>query len=226
MLSKKWFSLVAAAAIFTGACASNAPTGSSGSEHTGTAESPEIAPLTCTPLLTTAPFLSCGALDTTQLTLATSFQSQIVTQMQAALANLTVTTNLAANQVILSSQASQFSTLFGSQIIAPLTPAGLFTVQVPLLLGSISPNLNLVVNVFGAIPWLFPFGTAAPLLTPTIVTPIDTTASLATTAAATSAATTSLATLGTATMPLTFIISPAVTTAPFSCLGAMPLGCL
>jgi hypothetical protein len=217
MVSKKWYSLIAAAAIFTGACASNPPSGSSGTEQTGTATAPEVAPLACTPLLTSAPFLTCGALDTTQLDLATSFQTQIISQMQAALASLTVTTSLAASQVILSSQASQFATLFGSSIIAPLTPAGLFTVQVPLLLGGISPDLNLVVNVFGAIPWLTPFPTAAPLAS------ITTSATLAATNAALAANT---AALSAATMPLTFVVSPAVATASFSCLGAMPLGCL
>jgi hypothetical protein len=224
MGSKMWFSFVAAAAIFTGACASNAPSGSSGTEQTGTAESPVVAPLTCTPMLTTAPFLSCGAVDTAQLTLATGFQSQIIAQMQAALASLTLTTNLTSQQVIISSQASQFATLFGTQIIAPLTNAGLFTVQVPLLLNGISPNLNLVVNVFGAIPWLTPFPTGAPLISPALLTtPTLATSTLAT---STTLAANSLATFSAATMPLTFIISPAVATAPFTCLGAMPLGCL
>jgi hypothetical protein len=228
MVSKTWFSLLAAAAIFTGACATNTPSGSS-SEQTGTAAAPEVAPLACTPLLSTTPFLSCGAVDTTQLDLATSFQTQIIAQMQAALSSLTLTTNLTSSQVILSSQASQFSTLFGTQIIAPLTPAGLFNIQVPLLLGGISPQLNLVANIYGAIPWLTPFGTAAPLLSP-----IDTTLaasnvainSAATSSAAFNSAAFNSATFSAATMPLTFVISPAVATAAFTCLGAMPLGCL
>jgi hypothetical protein len=225
MGSKKWFSLVAAAAIFTGACASNAPSGSSGTEQTATAESPVVAPLACTPMLTTAPFLSCGAASTAQLSLATSFQSQIITQMQAALANLTLTTNLSAQQVIISSQASQFATLFGTQIIAPLTATGLFTVQVPLLLGGISPDLNLVVNVFGAIPWLTPFPTGAPFISPALLT-TPTLSTSTTLAASSAAAVNSAATFTSAAMPLTFIISPAIATAPFTCLGAMPLGCL
>jgi hypothetical protein len=235
MASKKWFSLVAVAAIFAGACATNTPSGGSSFEQTGTAAAPEVAPLACTPLLSTAPSLSCGALDTTQLDLATSFQSQIITQMQAALASLTLTTNMASSQVILSSQASQFATLFGTQIIAPITPAGLFTVQVPLLLGGISPQLNLVANIFGAIPWLTPFGTAAPVISPidTTLAPIDTTLgtssafnSSAFNSSAFNSSTFNSATFSAATMPLTFVISPAVATAPFTCLGAVPLGCL
>jgi hypothetical protein len=233
MLSKKLLSALAAVAICSGACSSGDP---AGSEPTASAESRQVATLTCTPLFATqAALLNCGASVSTQLATASSIQSTIAAQMQAAFATLTLTPNFAANQVVITSNAAAFSTFFGPQIIAPLTTAGAFTAAVPFTVGTIAPGLNLVANVFGTVPGLFtPFATGAPLFsTPFITGTAATNASLAAfnnatlNAAQVNSAALNTAAVNAAMMPLTFLIStPTIVAAPLICSGSIPLGCI
>ncbi len=235
MLSKKLFGALAAVATCAGACTSSGPTAS---DTTGTTQSPQVATtLACTPLVAAqAPFVSCGAGAATQLALASSVQSTIAAQMQAAFANLTLTPDLTANQVLITSQAAQFGTFFGNQIVAPLSPAGAFTVAVPISLGSIAPNLSLVANVFGAIPGLnTPFATGSPLFSTGPLATFNTTANSSFSAFNSAAfnlgslntGPLNTATISAATLPLTFLISTPITaTTPVICSGAFTLGCL
>jgi hypothetical protein len=239
MVSNRLFSVLAAVAMCVSACASSEPVPP---EPTASAESPQaIAPLVCTQLFT-APVtpLNCGATTTASLALATSAQASIAAQMQAAFANITLTPSLAASQVAITSQAAEFATFFGSQIVAPLTTGGAFTAAVPLTLGTIAPGFGLTVNVFGAIPGVItPFATGAPLLGATTPLALSTPAvamnaslSAFNTAAFNAAAlnTTAMSTgaaVNAASMPLTFLITtPLATTAPLICSGAVTLGCL
>jgi hypothetical protein len=173
-----------------------------------------------------------------------SIESQINAQLATALASISLSTDFTANQVTISSQAQQFGTFFGNSIVAPLVPAGFFTTTVPFLgLNSISPDLNLVANVFGVIPGqcsgflpttgaLLPFGNAT-LANPsfTAFNPLI----------GTNTAAANLAAINASTMPLTFLITPpliapdlvgtalpltTVGTSPLiTCSGSIPLGC-
>jgi hypothetical protein len=239
MLSKRLFGALAAVAICAGAaCTSSDPTAS---DRTGTAESPQavVTSLACTPLFTTqAPLLNCGATAATQVAFASSVQSSITAQMQAAFASLTLTPVASANQVLISSQAAEFAGFFGTQIVAPLSPAGAFTVAVPLTLGAIAPNVTLVANVFGTVPGLItPFATGSPFFSSAPLATINTSANSS--ISAFNSAAFNLGTLNTApidtasisaaTMPLTVLVSTPLTataTSPVICSGIVSLGCL
>ncbi len=238
MASKKWLSALALVVIGSAACTASEPS----SEATGSTASAQVAPLACTPLLgttaaataattaATLPFLSCFG-DTT----AASVQASIMAQMQAAFATVALAPDFTANQVTITSQAQEFSSLFGAQIVVPLLPSGIFTAAVPITVGSLAPNLALTANIFGVVPGVItPFATGAPIA----ATNAANAGLAAANAAANVAATTSTIS---ATMPLTFFItspamtSPALTTAnvtaaslatqQLACNGAFMLGC-
>jgi hypothetical protein len=231
MVSKKWLSALGAVAICTAGCATSDP---SAPEQTGNTSSAQvIAPLACAPILTTTlPLLSCGAMAASSVALASSIQTSIMASMQTAFTSLTLTPDLVANQVVLTSTAPAFTTFFGPQIIAPLTPIGWFTAAIPFPIGTLAPGFNLTASVFGIVPGMIPpIATVTPALLPPLVTPVPfapfgaaSTAAFST-AAATSTATT--AAFSAATMPLTFFITtPIVDGFPITCSGAIPLTCL
>jgi hypothetical protein len=222
---------LAAVSIGSSACSStNEPTGSQ--EQTASASSSQVAALTCTPLLTTtAPLLNCGAIDPTQVTTASSIQTQMTAQIQAAFASLTLTPNFTANTVGIASPATAFTTFFPTTLTAPLLSDGFFTTTTPLAVGTIAPNFALQASMFG----LFPTLATTPIVTPTLTPFLNTTAN--TTFAAFNTATLNAATAANAsavntsaiqatTLPLTiFISTPIATTVPFTCAGTIPLGC-
>lgn len=199
---KKPLSLIALSAVYAIGCANGGPTPSS-EEPRSTSSSQLIAPLTCTPVLaTTTPFLSCGALASTDLTAASTIQTQLVSQINLALASVTITPDFTANQVVITSTAAEFASCFGNQIVAPLIPSGVFMTSVPIALPFFPDGFTLTANIFGMVPGV----------------------------ASTQLATTSSASFGAitaTTMPLTvFITTPVGVDAPFTCSGALPLGCL
>lgn len=229
MVSKKLISALAVAACCSGACASSAPSGDpTASENTSTQQSADISSFACTPLLTaTTPLLTCGAGAAAQLSLATSVQTSIAAQMQAAFANVTLLPQIAQNQVIISSQAAAFTSFFGQQIIAPLSPVGLFNVAIPFSVGTLAPGFTLTANVFGFIPGVLP---TVPLPTiDTTLLPAVNQAQFAAFNAATISTMTSFQTqtLASMTMPLTVLITTPLNAAlPLTCSGTVPLGCL
>jgi hypothetical protein len=237
-LSKTLFTALVAITIGSGACTSTAPGGApSASEHTGNARSPQVATMACTPLVTPqAPLISCGATAAAQVSFASSVQATLATQMQSAFATLVLTPSFAANQVAITSQAAEFSTFFGTQIVAPLTAGGVFSVAVPLSLGTLAPNVSLVANVFGAVPFVTtPFATStSTFLGPDPITAFNNanasfssfnTAAFNT--AATNTAALNTAAVNAASMPMTILItSPLTATTPLVCSGAVSLGCL
>lgn len=235
MSSKKLISALAMGALAAVALGSNAcsSTQAGAPEPTSSANSAELAPLTCTPLLTTAPVVNCGAITADQISTAASVQSSLAAQMQAALASLTITANVAQQQVVIASQADAFSALFGSQIVAPLIPDGFFTATVPLTVGSLAPNFALQATVFGLVPGVFTTTTPA-LTTGTTLTPfLDTTTNAtfaafnASTLSSTNTAAVNTSAINAATAPLTFFFStPIATTVPLTCAATVPLGCL
>jgi hypothetical protein len=237
--SKTIFMAQVAIAIGSGACTSTAPGGAtSASEHTGSAQSPQVATLACTPLFTAAqsPLINCGATAATQVALASSVQATLATQMQSAFATLVLTPNFTNNQIAISSQAAEFSAFFGSQIIAPLTAGGVFSVSVPLTLGTLAPNVSLVANVFGAVPFVIsPFGTAtSTFLGPDPISAFNTANgsfasfnSAAFNTAALNTAAMNTGAINAASLPMTVLItSPLTATTPLICSGAVSLGCL
>jgi hypothetical protein len=243
MLSKTFFAALVATAIGSGACTSTAPDGTpSAKERTGSAQAPQVATLACTPLSVTAqvPFINCGATAAAGITLASSVQATLATQMQSAFSTLVLTPDFTANQVAITSQAAQFSTFFGTQIVAPLTAGGVFSVAVPLTLGTLAPNVSIVANVFGAVPFTSsPFATASPTFTTAFGTTDPITAfnaanasfssfnSAAFTTAATNTAAMNTAAINAASMPMTILFSsPLTATTPLVCSGAISLGCL
>lgn len=235
MGSKKLIGALVAAAVCSGGCAAGGSGSDPGAtENTSAAQSDVVASLACTPLLnTSAALLTCGASTAAQLSLATSLQTSLAAQMQLAFANISLLPQIAQNQVILSSQAAAFTSFFGSQIIVPLAPTGMFTAVVPLSVGTLAPGLTLSANVFGFLPGVLP---VIPTTLPTVTTPllpVLTPAPLTTTAFNTSAfsALTSSAintsTFAASTMPLTIMItSPIDASLGLACSGAIPLGCL
>jgi len=230
LISAVAFGALAAVALGSNACSSTQP---GDPEATSSANSAELAPLTCTPLLTAAPVVNCGAITTDQISTATSLQSSLATQMQAALASLTITANVAQQQVIIASQANAFSSLFGTQIVAPLIPDGFFTTTVPLAVSTLAPNFALQATVFGLVPGVFATTTPA-LTTGTTLTPFLNTTTNQTFAAFNAAtlstantATVNTGSINAATAPLTFFFStPIATTVPLTCAATVPLGCL
>jgi hypothetical protein len=197
-----------------------------------------VATLACTPLFTAqAPLISCGATAASQVALASSVQATLATQMQSAFSTLVLTPSFSANQVAITSQATEFATFFGSQIVAPLTAGGAFSVAVPLSLGTLAPNVSLVANVFGAVPFVStPFATASPgFAGPDPITAFNTAnASFASfntaafnTAAVNTAGGLNAAAFNAASMPMTILItSPLTATTPLVCSGTVSLGCL
>jgi hypothetical protein len=246
MLSRTLFAACVATAIGSGACTSTTPDANpSAREHTGAAQSPQVATLACTPLSITGataqvPFISCGATSVDGIALASSVQATLATQMQSAFSTLVLTPSFTANQVAITSQAAAFSTFFGAQIVAPLTAGGVFSVSAPLTLGTIAPNVALTANVFGAVPFATTPLAAAPSLTFGVAAGTDPITafnnanasfgsfnSAAFTTAATNTAAMNTAAINSATMPLTILISsPLTATAPLICSGAISLGCL
>jgi hypothetical protein len=245
MLSKTSLVALVATALGSGACTSTTPDAAPNArEHTGAAQSPQVATLACTPLGVTGataqvPFISCGATSATGIALATSVQATLATQMQSAFSTLVLTPNFAANQVAITSQAAAFSTFFGTQIVAPLTAGGVFSVAAPLTLGTIAPNVAITANVFGAVPFTSTPLAAVPSLTFGVSGADPITAfnnanasfssfnSAAFTTAATNTAAMNSAAINSATMPLTILISsPLTATTPLICSGAITLGCL
>jgi hypothetical protein len=245
MLSRTLFAALVVTAIGSGACTSATPDGApSAREHTGAAQSPQVATLACTPLSITGataqvPFISCGATAVNGIALASSVQATLATQMQSAFSTLVLTPDFTANQVAITSQAAAFSTFFGSQIVAPLTAGGVFSVAAPLTLGTLAPNVALTANVFGAVPFATTPLAATPSLTfgTTGADPITgfnnanasfgSFNSAAFTTAASNTAAMNTAAINSATMPLTILISsPLTATAPLICSGAISLGCL
>jgi hypothetical protein len=238
MLSKTLFTALVGITIGSGACTSSSPGGApSAPEHTGSAQSPQVATLACTPIVPLqAPLINCGATAASQIALASSVQATLATQMQSAFSTLVLTPNFAASQIAISSQAAEFSTFFGSQIVAPLTTGGVFTVSAPLTLGTLAPDVSLVANVFGAVPFVTtPFATASPTLLPGTdpITAFNTANpsfssfnSVAFTSAAVNTAAMTTAAIN-ASMPMTVLFtSPLTVTSPLVCSGAVSLGCL
>jgi hypothetical protein len=244
MLSKTLFAALVATAFGSGGCTSTTPDGAPSSrEHTAAAQSPQVATLACTPLgitgATALPFISCGATSATGIALASSVQATLATQMQTAFSTLVLTPDFTANQVAITSQAAQFSTFFGPQIVAPLTAGGVFSVAAPLTLGTLAPNFALTASVFGAVPFASTPLAATPSLTFGVGGADPITAfnnanasfgsfnSAAFTTAATNTAAMNTAAINSATMPLTILISsPLTATTPLICSGAISLGCL
>jgi hypothetical protein len=232
MGSKKLIGALAVAAMCSGACAAGGPgSDPSATENTGTSESPVVASLACTPLLTTtAPLLTCGATAAAQLSVATSLQTSLAAQMQLAFANVTLLPQIAQNQVILSSTATAFTSFFGSQIIVPLTPTGMFTTVIPLPVSALAPGLALSATVFGFLPNVLPvIPTTLPVVTTSLLPAATSTQFAAFNTAALSSITSTVntATLAAATMPLTVMITtPIDATLGLTCSGAIPLGCL
>ena len=235
MPSKKLFCAMVPLAIGPGGtgCASR---DQAASEQAGSASATEMAPLVCTPLYTAqAPLLTCGASAATHMALARRVEAKTTAQMHAAFARLTLAPNFAPNQVVITSRAVEFASLFGAPILAPLAPGGAFTIAAPLTLGTQAPNVTLVANVFGAVPALSgPFATAAPLWSAGPLAPAtEANASFAAfnAAALASAALNSSAldraAINVATMPLTILIStPTTAAAPVVCSGAISMECL
>jgi hypothetical protein len=245
MLSKTLFAALVATTVGSGACTSTTPDGAPNArEHTAAAQSPQVATLACTPVGFTGvtaqvPFITCGATAATGIALASSVQATLATQMQSAFSTLVLTPDFTANQVAITSQAAAFSSFFGTQIVAPLTAGGVFSVAAPLTLGTFAPNVTLTANVFGAVPFVgTPLAAAAPLtLGVGGADPITTFNnangsfgsfnSAAFTTAATNTAAMNTAAVSAATMPMTILISsPLTATAPLVCSGAISLGCL
>lgn len=239
MSSKKLISALALGALAALALGSNAcsSTQTGDPEPTSSANSAELAPLTCTPLLTAAPIFNCGAISADQISTAASIQTQLATQMQAALASLTITANVAQQQVSIASQASAFGTLFGAPIVAPLIPDGFFTTTVPLAVSTLAPNFALQATVFGLVPGVFataatpalPVVNGSTTLTPFLNTTTNTTfaAFNAATLSTANTAAVNTAAINAATAPLTFFFStPIATTVPLTCAATVPLGCL
>jgi hypothetical protein len=223
MVSKKRFGALALLFACSGACATRDPVGS---DPTASATTPQIASLACTPLNAAAtPFLTCGALTADGLTVASSFQAQLTAQMQAIFANVTLTPNLGTNQLVITSPVDGFATLFGPQIVVPLSPAGFFSGAIPFTVGTLTPGLGLVANIFGIVPGLLPTSLTSSLV------PLATTTGFANTVVNTSASinasTSQNLTASSTTTPISFFITtPIAAGLPLSCSGAITLGCL
>jgi hypothetical protein len=244
MVSKKLISALAVAAVCSGACTSGAPATSGDPSATESTSAAQVVDgtFTCTPLLTTTPFLTCGASAAAQLSLATSLQTSLAAQMQLAFSSITLSTQMAQNQIVLSSTVPAFTTFFPSSIIVPLTTAGMFTTVVPFPVGTLAPGFALSANIFGfiptALPGLLPLPTTTtlsttPLLSTTLLPAINSAQFQAFNTATLNSLTTlntstlNTATLTAATMPLTFLFTtPIGATLPLTCSGAVPLGCL
>lgn len=222
---KKLLSLIALITVFALGCANGGPTPSA-EEPNSSSSSQLVAPLTCTPVIATAtPFLSCGALASTSITAATDIQTQLIAQMNLALASLTITPDFVANQVVITSSAAQFSTFFGAQIVAPLISSGVFMTSIPIVAPFFPDGFTLTANIFGMVPGIIPVSPT--VFTPALTTSIANTAAIDTTATVGATNAASFGALTATTMPLTvFITTPVGLTAPFTCSGALPLGCL
>lgn len=232
MVSKKWLGALVALVAATGACSSGEP---NAPEATGSTSAKQVATIGCTPLATGTPFLSCGALSSTNVALATQVQTQLSAQMQTMFASVSLVPDFTANTVAITSPDAAFGTFFGPQIVAPLTTAGVFTAAIPFAVGDIAPGFNLVANIWGAIPvWNSPLwtGGAMPALNTSLFTPAPLlpgfgATGFANTSAAFNSSAANTAAFSAATMPLSLWIStPLDGTFPLACNGAMPLGCL
>jgi hypothetical protein len=228
MLSKRWLGVLALVGTTATACSSSdGPTAPTSGEKAGGTTAAQIAnPFACTPLLQTSmPFLSCGALSQAGITTAATIQTQLVSQLNLALASVTLMPDWANNQVVISSAAAEFSTFFGMQITAPLMASGFFMTSVPLTLAGFPDGFALTCNIFGLVPGVL--GAANPAVFAPAITPVVAGAGAvsATTSASFSASSTT--TLAAASMPVSFFITtPIGVAAPLTCSGALPLTCL
>ncbi len=234
MPGKRRFAALAAAAICAGACTSSEP---AGSEPSAGASAPDVATLACTPLFAAQePLVTCGASAAKHAALVSGAQSTITARMQSAFASLLLTPDFATNQVIITSRSAEFANLFGSQIVAPLTAGGAFTIAAPLMLGRrLAPSVSLVANVFGAVPALNnPFATPASIWSAGPLAPATAANgsfaafnTAAFHAAALNMAPLDASAMHAATMLVTILIStPTTATTPLVCSGAVSMGCL
>lgn len=243
MFSKKLSVALALVASLAAACSSTGA--QDAADPGGTGSSSSKLAIGCSALSLNTSLLACGATDITAFDTATQLQTQLATQMQSIFTSVTLAPDLAGNQVIITSTAPEFATLFGGQIIAPLNPVGVFSATIPFQVGALVPDFGLVANIWGQIPLSFDGTLALPLTTtalaaplaPTLIAPdllalpgavgtdlaVQSTSTISATSTATQTATASLAA---AQMPLTFWIStPIDATAPFFCNGSLPLFC-
>lgn len=219
--------VAAALAAFVAACSHRASAGPV-QQQTSDVTADPVPSLVCAPLVShPAQLIRCGATGAGSVSNASRVQAQLGARMQEALASLTLTPDFERSQLVVTSMAPQFTALFGSRIVAPLTQAGLFTTTVRVSgLGAIEPALSLVVNLFGVVPGPCSLSVLDPAVSPFGGTFVNDTFTAFSGGSLAAAAALDVSAVNVATMPLTFFVStPVAAAGPLICSGSVPLGC-